>query len=173
MKKITAVLISAFMLFTPCSVYAAPEDGFEGELENYAAQEEVLPLTEVYITGDIDFEKDSLSTFDNAKTISGTAEEGTKIIITVSTKNAKGELKVNDEYEFTVGISGLFSQSIDLSLGENIVDFKAEYDECFPAEYEVVVKRKKAAIKDELEKSVALPGEAPAGGIIIISSSIK
>jgi hypothetical protein len=124
----------------------------------YASQ---LETTNVEFTGGLDFDKERVSTFDDSKQISGSAQYGTIINITVSTVNFKGELEEQESYEIEVGKSGIFCQSIDLSVGENVVEITANKEGCEEFSKQVEVVRKKRVIKYELENGIYLPG----GGI--------
>ena len=103
------------------------------------------------ITGGIDFGKDKISTFDSSKTITGTADEGMEIKIEVY----DGEDDLKEDYSFVVGISGLFSQTVDFDLGENYIVVSSE--DCDKTE-DVIVNRKETSIKKALEEGVYLPG---------------
>ena len=103
------------------------------------------------ITGGIDFGKDKISTFDSSKTITGTADEGMEIKI----EAYDGEDDLKEDYSFVVGISGLFSQTVDFDLGENYIVVSSE--DCDKTE-DVIVNRKETAIKKALEEGVYLPG---------------
>ena len=98
------------------------------------------------------------STFDSSRTISGFAEEGTIVKITLSSRNASGELTEYATYEMEVGASSIFSQSVDLELGENVIVITSEFDGEETASEEAVIKRKKREIKTELENSISIPG---------------
>ena len=104
------------------------------------------------ITGGIDFEKERISTFDSSKTITGTADEGTEITIEVYGPEDE-ELK--EDYSFIVGISGIFSQTVDFGIGENHI---VVYSNSGDKTEDVVVNRKEQAIKKVLEEGVYLPG---------------
>ena len=64
----------------------------------------------------------------------------------------------NSEEEISVGKSRLFSQSVDLRLGENRIEISAlkEGKEVFSDS--VIVNRKESFIKRRLESSIYLPG---------------
>ena len=106
------------------------------------------------ITSGIDFSKDSVSTFDSSKTISGTAEKNTNMKIEVYSVKSD-TAKLENDYSFTVGISGIFTQTINLNIGENyVVVSSGSTDE---DKAEITVNRKKEAVKKALEKGVYLP----------------
>ena len=117
-----------------------------------------LDTTEIEFTGGLDFDKERVSTFDDSKQISGNAKSGTVINITVSTVNFKGEMEEQESYEIEVGKSGIFSQSIDLSLGENVVEVTAQQKDCEEYSVSTEVVRKNKVIKYKLENSIYLPG---------------
>lgn len=107
------------------------------------------------ITGGIDAEKEAETTFDKSRTISGTAEVGSTVTIKVSCA-ADGKSLQPDVYSLTVGSSGYFSQSIDLSVGENEISIIAEKDGV-SACINSTIKRKKSEIKTELSKKISFP----------------
>ena len=74
------------------------------------------------------------------------------------TVNSKGVSTEREKYEISVGKSGLFSQSVDLRLGENRIEISAlkEGKEVFSDS--VIVNRKESFIKHRLESSIYLPG---------------
>jgi len=121
----------------------------------YAGEKDVA---QVEFTGGVDFEKERISTFNDSKQISGSAESGTVIKITVYTVNLRGNLRERESYEIEVGKSGLFSQSIDLRLGENLVEFSACLEGKEDFIDEVVINRKERGIKYKLENEIYLPG---------------
>lgn len=131
---------------------------FVGSVFAYAgdASDEIDPVVE--ITSDFDMESEKISTFDDEKTISGTAPSGTMIEISISSKNFAGKLKQTQFYTIEVGVSEIFSQSVELKLGENLVEFSANIDEECVFECETTVNRKKRSIKVQLEKGIYIPG---------------
>lgn len=150
-KSIFALTIIAFLCVAPISVYANPltEPPIQEE-----SMDEIQEDVEFSITGGIE----SKSTFDESRTISGSAEQGTKIAISVSSKDVNGDLSESACYKIKVGVSGLFSQMIDLELGENIVTITAEKEGCNTVDEEVIIKRKSREIKNELENGISIPG---------------
>ena len=155
MKKISAVFIFTMLFcFVPVIAYAGPLNAVE-------AVEEVdqKPLN-FLITSEIDLAKKSQSTFDSSKTISGVAEQGTAVAINVSTKDANG--KWNDAvcYQTKVGASGLFSHTVALSIGDNLVEVSASLDGYESVSQSTIIKRKKMEIKTELENTISVPGSA-------------
>lgn len=135
----------------PYSVYA-------GSLTAAPADLEELEVIDFEITDGILSSKKTESTFDDSRTISGVADQGALIVISVSTKDAEGDLEENASYDMEVGASGLFSQTIELAIGENIVEITASKDGCEPIIKDAVIKRKKREIKTELEKVISIPG---------------
>lgn len=161
MKRLLAKSILSICIITSLNVYI-----FAGPLSS--ATDMALPVERFEITGGIDGTKEIETTFDKTKTISGTAEEGTEIIISVYEPNEKNQNDENDDEEFTelnsytliVGPSGIFSQTIDLEVGENYIVISANKDDK-NSSFETIIKRKKSEIKTELEKGIVLPGQPP------------
>ncbi len=110
------------------------------------------------VTSGIDMSKETQSTFDDSKTISGIADQGTAIEISVSTKDANGDLKESANFQLEVGASGMFSQTVELSLGENVVAITASKEGYETVNEETIVKRRNITIKNELENTVSIPG---------------
>ena len=137
-KKIVFVFMLCFSALLACPAAYAKEadtDSFE-------------------ITSGLDFSKDSVSTFDDTKTISGTANKDTEIKIEVYSVN-NDNMSLTNDYALTVGVSGIFSQIIDLSLGENFVIVSSGSSDSDKAE--ITVNRKTQAVKKALENGVYLP----------------
>ena len=63
--------------------------------------------------------------------------------------------KLENDYSFTVGISGIFTQAIDLNIGDNYIVVSSGNEEKDKAK--ITVNRKKEAVKKALEKGVYLP----------------
>ncbi|MGL4790902.1 MAG: hypothetical protein ACRCW1_05775 [Anaerotignaceae bacterium] len=125
MKKLTFLAILCFIFtLTTTSVYAATKQ------------------TEVSITSTFNFEKSRMSTFDEQKTIAGAANKGTEIEIMVYTLDEDGEVNEEAVYNITVGKTGLFTQTIDVYLGENYVEFHATEGTLETFEESTVVNRK-------------------------------
>lgn len=124
----------------------------------YAAAPDENEFAFVEITSDFNFDSEKFSTFQNEKTISGTAPVKTVIDIVVSTKNFAGKYNQKDCYTIEIGRSELFSQAIKLYVGENKVEFFAYSDNSDKYEAEIIVNRKKLAIKETLENSMYIPG---------------
>ncbi len=110
----------------------------------------------IEITGGIDMEKDSESTFDDSRTITGRAECGTYIIINVCMLDEDNELTVIDSYETEVGVSGYFSKNIEIYEGENIIFISTDDGS---ANVVALIKRKSEKIKNRLERVVCMPGD--------------
>ncbi|MDD3569553.1 MAG: hypothetical protein PHY44_00430 [Lachnospiraceae bacterium] len=144
MKKMLMGMLVGFMICVSASI------AYAGSAQ--AAQ------VEVGITGDLDFEKEKVSTFNDSKTLSGTAEKGTTINIIVYTKSRLGNLTEVENYSVEVGDSNLFSQAVGLSVGDNYIEFKATKEGYDNYEGSVTVSRKNKAIKTKLENSIYIPG---------------
>ena len=138
MKKFIFVIILCLSAFATCPVAYAKE-----------AESGVFE-----ITSGLDFSKDSVSTFDSSKTVSGTAAKNTNMKIEVYSIKSD-TAKLENDYSFTVGISGIFTQAIDLNIGENYIVVSSGNEEKDKAE--ITVNRKKEAVKKALEKGVYLP----------------
>lgn len=110
--------------------------------------------------------KEKESTFDVKRTIAGLAPNNTQITINVYTLKDDERVEL-DTYEITVGLSELFSQTVDLYLGENYIELIAVYgDEASETEnfeYTCVITRKPSVIKAELQNSSILPWQAVLG----------
>lgn len=145
MKKLSALVIGFIVVFNISfsSLAASPE------VEEKFSEKFV-------ITGGIDTEKEIEATFDKSRTISGTAEVGSFITISVCQVLGEEEYSEAEIYEIVVGSSGYFSQSVDLSIGENLIDITAEKDD---VSYTINanIKRKKSEIKSELFKNISFP----------------
>ncbi len=163
MKKIMFFMIVFFTLgFASVSANAAP-------LESEQGQETALREVEVSITGGMKDDGTVESTFDDSRTISGSAEDGTEICIDVFTKTAGGTLKENSTYNVSVGVTGLFSQTVNLEIGENVVIVSASKDDCETVTESATIKRKRKAIKTTLENGISIPGinSGSSGGTIL------
>ncbi len=148
MKKIPTLFITLIlMMFFSVSVYAKPFDCYT-------------------ISGSIDFEKSSISTFDEIKTVSGTAPCGTIIIITLSNADTES----TEVFEINVGASGLFSKSICLDNGENTVNILLSFDGNDIVEKETVINKKDNKIKHTLKKGIFIPGEGVSGDTVLFYS---
>ena len=148
MKKFSiAFIVVMLFCFAPVLVYAGPLDAETAEQE--------LGLS---VTSGIDMSKEPQSTFDDTKTIAGVANQGTAIEISVSTKDANGDLTESANFEIEVGASGIFSQTVELNLGENVVSITASKEGCETVSGETIVKRRNITIKNELENTVSIPG---------------
>lgn len=128
--------------------------------------EEVVNEINFNITSGIDVKKEKESTFDKKRTITGTSDEGTSITIYVyTTKVDSDEKKSEDDedstvtYTIVVGASGIFSQAIELAIGENTVDITVEKEDYESINKTFIINRKNREIKQELEKTIILPGE--------------
>ena len=61
-------------------------------------------------------------------------------------------------YQIEVGPVGLFSQTVELEIGENVVSVVAEKEGKKSSSGQCVIKRKNRQIKKELETGVSIPG---------------
>lgn len=146
MKKLLlsflAVLAMAFvMLAMPVAANAAPVNNFK-------------------ITSGINTAKSSEITFDSTRVVSGTAEPGAKITLTLYepvTVNGTTTYKYIRAYTITVGSSGIFSQNISLKQGKNYVVVAARKDGKY-SEVRTTITRKNAVLKTTLSQSIAVPG---------------
>ena len=146
MKKFVTISMLTFVLIFSniFLVFAAP-----------ASDEDNIKFS---ITSGLDFSKENKATFDKSRTIVGKAQPKSSITIKVYEKLPQKEekLKKVEEYKIVVGASGYFSQTINLSIGENIIDIvslndKKSYD------MSTSITRKKSEIKNELEQAIILP----------------
>ncbi|MGE4213961.1 MAG: hypothetical protein AB7E42_04185 [Anaerotignaceae bacterium] len=144
MKKMFMGMLVGFLLCISASI------AYAGSVQ--AAE------VEISITGDLDFEKEKVSTFNDSKTLSGTAEKGTVINIIVYTKSGLGKLTEAESYSVEVGDSNLFSQAVELYVGENYIEFSASMEGYDDYQGSVTVNRKNKAIKTQLENSIYIPG---------------
>lgn len=147
MKKLTLTLAIIFLLtlFNGFLVFAASASNSEVD-------------SGFSITSGLDFSKEAKSTFDKAITITGKAEEGSTITITVYEKllEKEEELKEVNKYKIVVGASEYFNQTINLVIGENIIDINVNKDNKSYSNT-TSIKRKKSEIKSELEQAIVLP----------------
>lgn len=138
-KKITGLLLAALICFSPVSAFAAE--------------------TPVMVSSGLNLEStETESTFDAQRTIYGEAKPGTQINVSVSSKNAEGEMKETQHQDLTVGSLGIFSTTIDFVLGYNYVTLTAVKDGYETSSSTVIVKRVSQKIKKELQSMIALPG---------------
>ena len=148
MKKLLIAFCAVFaavfmMLAMPASAHAAPVNNFK-------------------ITSGINTDKTSEITFDSSRGISGTAEAGAKITITIYepvTVNGNTTYKYIRSYNITVGSSGIFSQNISLKEGKNYVVAAARKDGKY-SEVRTTITRKNAVLKATLSQSIAVPGSS-------------
>ena len=105
----------------------------------------------------IELDKDFTSTFDKTKTITGTAPVGSVVSIFVYEKlpDNKQELILIDSYTITVGLTGYFTKTIDLVVGENIINIDFSKDK-LTSSYSTTINRKKSEIKNELQQVTAI-----------------
>ena len=152
--KLFAILTVIITMLISVNAFAAVYNGEPGK---------------IIITGGINMEKDYESTFNEARTITGRAEEGSVITIDVCKKVSESEeaediryivdeygiYKVAETYTVEIGVSGFFSKSIELFEGENVI-FIGNDDGS--AEIKAFIRRKSEAIKNRLENGVYIPG---------------
>lgn len=145
MKKLLNMLFifSLFAIFNVSIVFAVPSDRQD---DNFT------------ITSGVDLSKDIKYTFDKTRNIVGKADEGSIITITLSEKKLEKEEKLEEKekYKIVVGASGYFAQTVNLTVGTNIIDISMQNGEK-TENVTAYVKRKKSEIKKELEQSVILP----------------
>lgn len=105
------------------------------------------------ITGGIELNQETQITFDKSKTITGTAPKGSTVSIYVYEKlpDKEEELKLIDNYSIVVGLTGYFSKTIDLSVGENVIIIDVLENKKVVSSFTTTIKRKKSEIKNELE----------------------
>lgn len=119
------------------------------------------PVSNFKITSGIAANKTSEITFDATRVISGTAETGAKISITIYEPytNAAGKTayKLIRNYNLTVGSTGIFSQSISLKEGVNYLVVTARKDGKY-SEIRTTINRKNKVLKSVLSQSIAVPG---------------
>lgn len=169
MKKLIITLTATFMLFSSAvNAYAGPVtdneepdkavETVEDEFDKRIDEDYELPYVDFSITDGVNSFKKTESTFDDSRTISGVAETGTIVEFEVQNLNSRGKVKETTTYEVEIGASGIFSQTIDLDIGENVITITASKENCTPIEKEVTIKRKEKSIKNELESSIIIPG---------------
>ncbi|MBE6013586.1 hypothetical protein [Anaeropeptidivorans aminofermentans] len=118
-------------------------------------------------------EKESETTFDTSRTLTGRGLKGTEVKITVSVPNPEFDEKlpeseenakeiIKETYEINIGALGFFSQDIDLLKGENIIKVNAEKGGV-KYQFSYTINRKSLEIKQELEENnIILPGQIQA-----------
>ena len=106
------------------------------------------------ITSGIDTRKSSEITFDATRVISGTAEKGAKIGITVYEPYT-----VNGKTYYKLIRTGIFSQSISLKEGANYLVVAARKDGKY-SEIRTTINRKDKVLKSVLSQSIAVPGQS-------------
>lgn len=145
MKKALALILGLVLVFVlSFNAFAASTEAQEDFKQKFT------------VTGGIDLSKEVETTFDKARTISGTAEVGSVIKISVYEVFEDGNCSEPEIYEVTVGSSGYFSQGIDLSVGKNLVTITAVKED-LTATIKANIKRKKSEIKSELFKNISFP----------------
>lgn len=138
-KRIIGMLLAALICLSPVSAFAAE--------------------TPVSVSSGLNLESwETESTFDAQRTIYGEAKPGTQISVSVSQKNANGDMVETQYQDLTVGSLGIFSATIELALGYNYVTLTAEKSGYEKTSDTVTVKRVSQRIKKELQSMIALPG---------------
>jgi hypothetical protein len=125
-----------------------------------------LPVEKFAITGGINTDKTSEITFDTTRVISGTAEKGAQVTISLYepvVSNGQTTYRLIRNYSLTVGSTGIFSQSVSLMEGKNyLVVAAAKTDANGVSRYSEVrttITRKDKVIKSVLSQSIAVPGQ--------------
>lgn len=125
---------------------------------NVYANANTTPVNNLQITGGLGEEDTGLLvTFDTYRTITGISDEGTVITIIVLNEIDDEFIKIY-EYENIVGVSGIFSQDVELNVADNIIIITATKDS---GEEEIIttIRRMGLDIKSEIEgQNIALPG---------------
>lgn len=128
---------------------------FSANISAYSAD----TVETVTITGGIVDEdgtvREKESTFDEKRTIAGLAPNNTEITITVYLL-IDGTREDLDVYELTVGLSEMFSLTVDLHPGDNYIEISSDSGGEL-IEYTCVITRKPSNIKAELKNSSILP----------------
>lgn len=138
-KRIIGMLLAALICLSPVSAFAAE--------------------TPVSVSSGLNLESwETESTFDAQRTIYGEAKPGTQISVSVSQKNANGDMVETQYQDLKVGSLGIFSATIELALGYNYVTLTAEKSGYEKTSDTVTVKRVSQRIKKELQSMIALPG---------------
>lgn len=140
--KIFGLLVFLFVFFAPTFAYA----------DEYSSNKVEFSVTSGVVIGDTE------STFDKTRTITGWSENGSTISISLSKKNASGTLSNYANYEIEIGPTGLFSQTVELEIGENIIYIEACKSGKNTSAASCVIKRKNRLIKTELENGISIPG---------------
>lgn len=152
-KKFMALFISLFIIANhSVSLFAGSLSLTENKVQTVEGFE---------ITGGIDTTKDMEITFDRTKVISGTAKKGTSVTFNVYEVSGKGEnrkLFLMEQKDVVVGPSGIYSQLVKLSVGENQIEIVADDGNTCSTTI-AVVKCKRSELKKELQNNIALPGQ--------------
>ena len=115
------------------------------------------------ITSGISADKSSEITFDSTRVISGTAEKGAQVGITIyepyTTAAGTTAYSVIRSYSLTVGNTGIFSQSVSLKEGKNYVVVVARKDGKY-SEVRTTINRKNKVLQSVLSQSIAVPGSS-------------
>ena len=133
-KKLIGILMAMMFCFSPVSVMAAE-----------------LP---VEISSGLDMEAELAEhTFDEERIVYGAGQPGAKVVFTVSKINRFGEMVELHRNAVTVNSMGLFSVTLPLERGNNYIGMTVDGET-----QETVVKRVPRAVKNQLQRMIALPG---------------
>lgn len=128
----------------------------------FSVNAHAAPVSNFKITSGVSG-KASEITFDSTRVISGTAETGAKISITIyepyTNSAGKTAYKLIRTYNLTVGSTGIFSQTISLKEGANYLVVTARKDGKY-SEIRTTINRKNKVIKSVLSQSIAVPGRS-------------
>lgn len=145
-KKIKYMLLISFcfMAFQAVSVFGAAP-----------SQVAYFSIAEGFDTA-----KSYEATFDATRVISGTADKGASVTITVYDPDvvADGSYSKLSSYSLVVGQSGIFRHTIDLKLGKNLVVVTASYNG-ETVSYSTTINRKESQIQSDLDGIIVLPGQ--------------
>lgn len=151
-KQISSLFFLTFILLIFSNTFAYADSFYKNNENNFLFE----------IKSGIDIEKESLTTFDKNRTITGISNAGNNINISVYQKVSQANNTNEDtyievyNYSLVVGPSGYFSQSIDLIVGENLVVISSQKDD-IKSSFSTIIKRIKSEIKSELESIIILP----------------
>ncbi|MCD8239197.1 MAG: hypothetical protein LUC92_07675 [Clostridiales bacterium] len=145
-KKIKYLLLITFCftVFQAVSVFAAP------------SQVACFSIAEGF-----DISKSYEATFDSSRVISGTADKGSVVNISVYDPDVvvNGSYSKLSSYTLTVGQSGIFRKTVDLKLGKNYVVVTATYNGQSQS-YSTIINRKESSIQSDLDGIIVLPGQS-------------
>ncbi len=159
MKKFTFVVFLSFLMIFSSSMHVI----YASSGSPLQETDGLVAVDTFEITDGIDLSKDAEATFDQERTISGVAEKDTDLLFVVYKAVYHAEedtfsYEEQDSYALTVGASGLFSQTVNLGLGENYVEITASKG-LKKSIVGTTIKCKDEGVKLELENGRALPGQ--------------